>query len=217
MDLKMIWLAALTGFFISALTGCAITAEDYHGRSYERTPDRAYEKSVALLSGQDRGHSMRHTIREMMDTDLERILKMVRREVDFKERDDEILINMAAVTLGQTIMMHPGFNEREAAFRELKMRVQPEYVNTIIARAIENLLDIAKNSPYPADQAGANLALTNLVLEMKSRNKKDFVRELTLVAEAGIKVSDDAKTYAKKSMIRIVSPSIEARAALATL
>ena len=160
---------------------------------------------------------MRHSLRQIVEYDNYKMSRLVDREIDLKTADNDVFLGQVAVTLGQTVMLQPHFTERETALRELKGKIDQDDYVLVIERAANDLLMIIRSSQTPSDQAGATVALTNLVTEIKSLKRSELREVLQKIADANISVSDQARHYAQDPMEKIVSPSDEAQSALKTL
>lgn len=160
---------------------------------------------------------MRHKLRDLVEYDTSRMTKLVNKELNMKENNDEAFLNNASDVLSQTVMVQPNFTEREAAIRELKGKLDQEDYLEVMRRAANNLLSIATTSPAPSDQAGALVALRNLVVEAKGMKRPELKATLQKIAAANLQISEAAKKYAGEPMESLTSPSIEAASALQSL
>lgn len=160
-------------------------------------------------------HMMRHTLREIVEYDVSKMFRLLHKELDLKESDEEAFYNQAAAVLGQTVMLQTHYTERDAATREFKSRIDNEDYIVIVDRAADQLIHISQSSPFASDQVGAVVALTNLVLEIKSSKRPELKSTLQKIANAKLNVSTEAKKYARDSMEKLPSPVAEAKNALA--
>lgn len=163
------------------------------------------------------GTMMRHTLRQVAEYDSYRMERLVDREINLKEDDNESYLNQVAITLGQTVFIQPHFTERETALKVLKGKIDQEDYVVVVEKAANDLLSIAKTSPSASDQAGAMVALTNLVTEVRSMKRPELKDILQKIANANLTISEAAQKYASDPMERLVSPSSEAQVALKSL
>ena len=178
--------------------------------------------SESDLLSQYQNHKIRHTIREVAEYDIPKMISLMNKEFNSKTTNEEKYFRQAVAVYGQTILIQPHFDEREATIREFKSKIeQSEYLD-VIPKAAEDLISFTQ-SDNPSDQASALLALTNLVVEVRSiyahekEAQPDLKALLYRIRDAKLKVSDNAKRYAHEQVSELVSPSDEAGSALNTL
>jgi hypothetical protein len=187
--------------------------------SSKAIPKAEQVKSVSapeMSRGSD-GAMMKHNLRQIVEYDTYKMTKLVNREINMKEDSTDAFLDQVAATLGQTVFLQPHFTEREVALRELKGKVDQEEYVIVLEKAADSLMSILKSSGAASDQAGATIALTNLVVEVKALKRPELKGILQKIAVARLKVSDDAKRYAVQSMQGLISPSQEAETALKAL
>lgn len=160
---------------------------------------------------------MRHTLRQLAEYDAYKMGRLVNREINIKDDDDDSYLNQVAITLGQTVFIQPHFTEREVALRELKGKIDQEDYMVVLKMAADNLLQIVETSSSASDQAGGMVALTNLVTEVRALKRPELRPILQKIADANLKISEDAQKYAADPMEQLVSPSAEAVNALKAL
>jgi hypothetical protein len=159
--------------------------------------------------------TMRHSLRELVHYDSYTMTRLVDKELNMRETDEDAFLRDATMVLTQTVIVQPHFPERQAALRELKAKLDQEDYIYILQKASDNLVYLIKNSPAPSDQATALVGLKNLVLEAKTLNREELKPSLQKIADAHIQVSQAAQQYADEPMMQLVSPSSEAELALA--
>jgi hypothetical protein len=204
--------AALT----AVTTACSTNSMQNDGMISEQPPTYGVPDGSPVQQ-QQQPHMLRHTLRQIVEYDVTKMLYLVNHEINMKESDEEIFLNQAASVLSGTVMIQPHFTERETAIHELKGKLDQEDYIVVLSRAADQLIQIYQTSPYASDQAGALVALTNLVVEMKSSHRPELKSTMQKIASADLKVKDEARKYARESMDRLVSPSTEAQTALQTM
>ena len=133
-----------------------------------------------------------------------------------KEKDETAFLRDAEMVLTQTVLVQPHFPERQVALRELKSKLDQEDYLVILEQAADNLLYLAK-STNPSDQAGAIVALNNLIIEGDTLHRPELRPTLQKIADTTIHISKEAKHYAEEPMAKLNSPSAMAQLALAPL
>ncbi len=159
---------------------------------------------------------MRHPLREVVaqnSIDPRSTVRLVQTELNANEPDQDVFLSNAADVMAQTILVQPRLTPRTAAILELKNKLQPGELIPVIEQASKQLLALARSS-NSVDQATSLVALTNLVVEFRDLKKVGVSDILQTIADANLKVSDEARKYGQVAMVTVVSPSREARAAL---
>ncbi|MBK9294263.1 MAG: hypothetical protein IPM57_07440 [Oligoflexia bacterium] len=158
---------------------------------------------------------MRHNIREIMTLDVEDMERLVNKEINSKEKNDDVFFNQSAQVLTQTVLVHPRFSERQAALARLKSKMLNEEFVEVMRRSFDMLLSLLEDkSVAPSDEASALVALTNLVIEARQMTKEDFKPQLEKVVKADIEISDEARNFGREPLKNLISPSLEAKASL---
>jgi hypothetical protein len=156
---------------------------------------------------------MRHSLREMVRYDSYNMSRLVDKEINMKEKDEDAFLKDATMVLTQTVLVQPHYVEREVALRELKGKLDQEDYIVILGQAADNLIFLAR-SANASDQAGAIVGLNNLVMESNMLHRPELRPTLQKIAEANIQVSTEAKKYAEEPMERLMSPSTSAQLVL---
>lgn len=158
---------------------------------------------------------MRHNIREIMSYDAEDMEKLVNKEINHKEQDDDVFQTQAAQVLTQTVLVHPRFTEREAALARLRGKMQQEEFLEVMRRGADMLVALLEDkNASPADQASGLVALTNLVIEAREMKRENFKSMLEKISKAEIEISEEARIWGREPLKNLISPSAEAKAAL---
>ena len=152
---------------------------------------------------------MRHSLREMVHYDSYNMSRLVNKEINMKEQDDDAFLRGATMVLTQTVLIQPHYVERQVALRELKSKLDQEDYIVILQQAADNLIFLAK-SENPSDQAGAIVGLNNLIQESNTLHRTELTSTIQKIADANIQVSSEAKKYAAEPMERLTSPSTSA-------
>jgi hypothetical protein len=161
----------------------------------------------------DNSPVMRHSLRELVRYDAYNMSRLVNKEINLKEKDEDAFLKDASMVLTQTVLIQPHYFEREVALRELKSKLDPEDYIVILGQAAENLIYLSK-SANASDQAGAIVGLNNLIMETNSLHRTELKPILQKIADANIEASTEAKHYAEEPMERLTSPSTSAQLAL---
>lgn len=168
-----------------------------------------YELSYA---GPKQPGTMPHDIRFMIYQNVDDMEKLVRKEINTKEKDDEKFLNQAAKVLAQTVLVHPGFTEREAGIGRLKSFMPQEDYADVVSRSADQLIRLVKSS-QACDQATSLVALGNLVVEARNL-KEEGKAVLKKIADSKIEVSQEAREYGREPLKNFISPSEQASIAL---
>jgi hypothetical protein len=158
-------------------------------------------------------NTVRHTLKEVATYDEVKMVKLVQKEINLKEEDDNAYLENVATVLAETVLIQPDYGAREAGLKELRGKLEPEEFPLVVEIAASRLLAKAQ-SPDPAVQATVFVALTNLVTEARAAKKADYKATLQKIADANLVVSDEARNYARYPIRKIISPSVEAKAVL---
>ncbi len=159
--------------------------------------------------------TMRHSLKELVHLDSYKMTRLVNKEMNMQEGNEETFLREATMVLTQTVLVQPQYPEREAAIHELKGKLDQEDYIYILQKAADDFIYLIRNNPAPSDQATALVGLKNLVLEASSLNRTDLKPTIQKIADAHIEVSQAAQKYADEPMMQLTSPSTQATLALA--
>lgn len=177
------------------------------------------------------------TLRVIMTFDSEQMENLVSHclnQPEIQKASDEEFYTEAAHILADIALLHPRFSEREAALSRIKNKMDQDEYYGVMKKAADRLLAKLKPSGVssnsgdetdadqspslnldPAEQASALVALTNWVVEAKNLPQDEMGATLQKIATADIEISDDARAYGREPLKTLVSPSDEAKVALA--
>ncbi len=160
--------------------------------------------------------SIKHNIREIVTYDAEAMEKMVNRAINSHETDDNAFYSDAADVLATIVLVHPRFAEREAGLSRLKSKMDQEEFYEVMRRAATKLQVTLKDAEAsPSDQASALVALTNWVVEARHLPEDQVQPTLEVIAKSDFQISDAARDFGREPLEHLISPSEEAKAALA--
>lgn len=160
---------------------------------------------------------LRHSLRDLIHYDKLTMIRLVNKEINMKEENDERFLNNVADVLGQTVMLQPEFGAREASLRQLRGKLDNEEYIEVVERATNRLIGVAALVSSGADQASLFVALTNLIVEIKSLKREELKTSLEKIANAKLELNKEGKRYSMETLKRITSPSEDAKVVLSSL